>query len=71
MVNASCSYVVLVFWAFSESPNERKIRELQRRVNDLEVAKGQSPVALLEAAGEGKGGGDESFLDPIESLDFG
>jgi hypothetical protein len=42
------NYIVLAVWAFSESPNERKIRELLATVNHLEAVTGQSPVAFLE-----------------------
>jgi predicted membrane channel-forming protein YqfA (hemolysin III family) len=42
------NYIVLAVWAFCESPNERKIRELQSTINHLEAVTGQSPVALLE-----------------------
>jgi hypothetical protein len=66
------AYVVLAVWAFTESPNERKIRDLRKRVSELEAATGQSPVALLEAAADEKGGGgDGSVLGPIGSLDLG
>jgi hypothetical protein len=42
------NYIVLAVWAFSESPNERKIRELQTTINHREAVTGQSPVAFLE-----------------------
>jgi hypothetical protein len=42
------NYIVLAVWAFTESPNERKIRDLQREISNLELTTGQSPVAFLE-----------------------
>jgi hypothetical protein len=72
MIFPVVAYVVLAVWAFIESPNERKIRELRRRVSELEAATGESRVALLEAADEGKGGdGDGSVLGQIGSIDLG
>jgi hypothetical protein len=46
--HSSVIALVLAVWAFTESPNERKIRELQSTINHLEAVTGQSPVALLE-----------------------
>jgi hypothetical protein len=48
MMIPGVNYVVLAVWAFTESPNERKIRELKSAVNHLEAVTGQSPVAFLE-----------------------
>jgi hypothetical protein len=50
MIIPVVNYVVLAAWAFMESPNERKIRELQRNISSLESTTGQSPVAFLEGA---------------------
>jgi predicted membrane channel-forming protein YqfA (hemolysin III family) len=42
------NYMVLAVWAFAESPNERKIRNLQLTIKHLESNPGRSPVAFLE-----------------------
>jgi hypothetical protein len=48
MIIPIVNYIVLAVWAFTESPNERKIRDLQREISNLESTTGQSPVAFLE-----------------------
>jgi hypothetical protein len=40
-------------WAFTESPSERKIRDLERTISRLESSTGQSPVALLDGGTDG------------------
>ncbi len=52
MIIPGMNYLVLAVWAFVESPNERKIRELQREVRHLEAVPGRSPVAFLGAEGD-------------------
>ena len=47
------NYIVLAVWAFAESPNERKIRELERTISRLELSTGQSPVAFLDGGKDG------------------
>jgi predicted membrane channel-forming protein YqfA (hemolysin III family) len=47
------NYIVLAVFAFAESPNERKIRDLERTVSRLESSTGQSPVAFLDGRNVG------------------
>jgi hypothetical protein len=47
------NYIVLAVWAFTESPNERKIRDLERTISRLESSIGQSPVAFLDGGKDG------------------
>jgi hypothetical protein len=35
--------LVLLYWAFTESPNERRLRELERRVGTTEPGKPANP----------------------------
>ena len=48
MIIPVVNYIVLAVWAFTESPNERKIRALQDTIKHLESGTVQSPVAFLE-----------------------
>ena len=47
------NYIVLAVWAFTDSPNERKIRDLERTISRLESSTGQSPVAFLTGGKDG------------------